>query len=413
MIEQDAMRDKIIAHFSPPPALHDVAILAHVHCLPSVAHVLVPWLRSAGFSPDQIVIVPKPYSTVPAAYDAMAAAGVTMIPEPNRHFRDYESLSHSMLHRGFERLIERAGSVRRLLLLDDGGILTDMWSRRYKERLPNTVSIQQTTSGTARPDLPRWGVNFVDAARSAAKTIFESPCIARGVVRKLRSLSELDKVDRIGVVGVGALGSRVASELARRGHAVLTFDRRQYEPRAGRVTARELFRRSRIIMGCTGFNWLSPMKLERLAQREHTLISCSSRSIEFQLLLEQPYLDRPTNLFATRRADPPSGEPQLILNGGFPINFDRQREWEKDSEIILTRALIFAAILQAMQLPTRAGCTTRIRLDSECQRLIVTTWLKANDLDASEFGVDDADLSDPVWWQQNSAGADLDRRTRL
>lgn len=393
--------------------LSEIGIIAHIHCLPSMTSTLLAWFLASGFRRELIVVIPKPYSTIPSAIEEIRGLGILVGSKPDEAtFQSYDPLSNAILRQGFQLAEERMRGVRRLLLLDDGGLLTDVWSRHFRESFPQTISVQQTTSGTMRRGLPGWGIYYVDAARSVAKTVFESPIIARGIWRKMQQLSEYTDKSSIGVVGFGAIGSQVARAFARDGRRVFAFDKRNPPARLSGVrncsSLSELLNRSRVIAGCTGRNWLSLARVDVLASQEHVLISCSSRAVEFQTLMAQPYVASTAGLFSNHYADPPARRRQLILNGGFPINFDRVREWENEEEIILTRALIFAAVLQALTLPTQAVGTTRVRLDPQCQKLLVEAWLKSLGLRADAFGVDDIDFGDITWWEENSAGTSFD-----
>ena len=103
-------------------------------------------------------------------------------------------------------------------------MLTESWSGDFRDIAGETVSIQQTSSGVRRASLPAWRIPYVDIARSVAKTVFESPAIAGGITRKLCSLGECPDRSAVGVVGLGAIGARVATNLARQKRRVFAFD---------------------------------------------------------------------------------------------------------------------------------------------------------------------------------------------
>ena len=403
----------LVAQHFPAPISAGTAIIAHVHCLPSMPETLFRWLLDAGFDPKSLVVVPKPYSSIQSAVDRTRQLGIEVVAQPAiGSFETYDQLSSAMLDGGFASASQRFDGVDRLILLDDGGLLTDVWSDRYRSLFPSVVSVQQTTSGTWRKKLPDWRVHFVNVARSAAKTIFESALIARGVLRKLRTLPEYGSALSIGVVGLGAIGERIAKEFVSDGRVVYAFDIQPHVHIDGVkfcVSISELLDHSAVVVGCTGRNWLISHGLDQLAKHAHTLISCSSRSVEFEELLLQPYTRRTGDLFSIIHAEPPGGRRQAILNGGFPVNFDRVKEWEEMEEIQLTRSLIFAGVLQASTLPTDVTETTAVRLDPKCQRAIVRGWLRSNDLRAGVFGVDDADVGDLAWWMTHSEGNGIAR----
>ena len=72
------------------------------------------------------------------------------------------------------------------------------------------------------------------------------------------------------------------------------------------------------------------------------LVSASSRDVEFHTLLKTPCAKRRDAGFGIVDVTAPGGAIQRVLNGGYPVNFDRRREWESAREMVLTRLLLFA-----------------------------------------------------------------------
>jgi release factor glutamine methyltransferase len=250
-----------------------------------------------------------------------------------------------------------------LILLDEGGGL----HRELPEDLARySAGVEQTTFGLQQS----WKCPMVLVCRSAAKLLFESQIIARGIVRKLDSL-ELLTGRTVGVVGLGALGSALARTLMDMGIPTIGTDIRAVpKDLAGFVTddIPELLHRADVILGCTGFDVLAGIDLGGTAGRK-TFASCSSSDIEFRTVLRQ--------LPVSNRFDTAQGwigrMHCTVPNGGFPINFDRIREWELFEEIILTRKLMLEGLLQAKPL---IGSPARgVMLDPAAQLQIVNEWL--------------------------------------
>jgi hypothetical protein len=154
--------------------------------------------------------------------------------------------------------------------------------------------------------------------------------------------------------------------------------------------------------------WLAAHGLSALKKRDHTLISCSSRAVEFQSLLTDKETDPLEEFYSTAYCRSEEGSTQVVLNGGFPINFDRKTERERPEDITLTRAIVFAAVLQAVTLPSGSARTIGVRLDPRCQMLIVRRWLSQSTLDFCEFGVTDSDILDLRWWKDRSRGINVE-----
>lgn len=244
------------------------------------------------------------------------------------------------------------------LILDEGGVL----HRRFTG--PNVAGVEQTSFGL-RSD---WHYPSVLVCRSAAKLYFESQIIARGIIRKLASLKLLRGV--IGVIGLGALGGSVARQLLSAGVNVLGHDR-DGAPVALHdilVPLSDLLARSDLILGCTGTDVLAQADLSSL-RGQKLFASCSSSNVEFKSILER----LPTRGAFEPVSGPVGGATYTVLNGGFPINFDRITEWESFEEILLTRKLCFEGVVQASSL---LGSRPRgVMLDPAVQLRLVHEWL--------------------------------------
>ena len=182
--------------------------------------------------------------------------------------------------------------------------------------------------------------------RSAAKLLFESQIIARGIIRKLESLELLGGAG-VGVIGLGALGSEVARALLNCGIQMLGTEVGPVlsDLSAVSVPMEELMRHCNVILGCTGVDVLQSADIGSLGGRK-TFASCSSNDVEFRSIL----LRLPENSRFGSAKGVIGRTDCTVLNGGFPINFDRETEWETFDEIVLTRELCFAGLIQAKAL---------------------------------------------------------------
>lgn len=250
-----------------------------------------------------------------------------------------------------------------ILALDEGGVLH---SAIPSELAIRCAGVEQTTYGLQT----NWKYPTVLACRSATKLLFESQIIARGILRKLDSLQILQGARGVGIIGLGALGSEVARALLNRGLTVLGAE--TVAPREEfcsiTVTVDELLARCDVIIGCTGTDALVKVDLNTITGRK-IFISCSSSDIEFRTTLRQ--------LPAYKHFGIAQGWiGQLhatVLNGGYPINFDRVHEWELFDEIIITRKLVLEGLFQA--LPLIGQQPRGIMLNPAAQLRIVNEWL--------------------------------------
>jgi release factor glutamine methyltransferase len=260
--------------------------------------------------------------------------------------------------------ISWARDEERLTLLDEGGLL---YESMPADLAPRTVGVEQTTFGTRA----QWRCPMVLVCRSAAKLLFESQIIARGILRKLTTMDLLES-ESIGSLGVGALGSQIARALLRQGVTVLASDigRPPEDLRNLCVTPAELLAHCPVVLGCTGTDSLDPSELGVITGRR-IFVSCSSNDIEFRSIAAR--------LSRVSRFGPITGyigtTECVVLNGGFPINFDRQREWEQDDEIRLTRRLVLEGLDQTERIPLHTP-GKGLMLDPRRQLRVLTDWLE-------------------------------------
>lgn len=256
-------------------------------------------------------------------------------------------------------------SVRQenVVILDEGGELHRHLPVSLAER---TAAVEQTTAGMQA----NWKCPTVLVCRSAAKLVFESQIIARGILRKLNSLGLLDG-RAVGVIGLGALGSELARALLERGIPTYGADLSEVSEDLApvRVHIDHLLRSAELVLGCSGQDALSGHVLDSMRGRK-IFASCSSTDIEFRSILK--LLPAAGNF-----ADAQGWIGHLhctVLNEGFPINFDRTREWELPEEILLTRMLVLAGLGQALSL---IGSEARgVMLNPDSQMKIVGEWLE-------------------------------------
>ena len=404
ILEREGFRSKIAAC--------KCLVIAHVH----VVHSVVPLFKrliQLGFRPDAIIIVPKPYSTIKSVQGSLRDLGCDVIEDTSGDFAPgrYDEAAQRMLERACRRGLMRfeGGLYRRCILIDDGGLLSDAWSRLNRER-HESISVQQTASGffSSVPRAPT-PIRRVDVARSAAKRFFEAKIIAAGVFGKVKLLHVLRDTRSVGVVGVGYVGRQIAAELLRRGKIIYTYDKRPEQTVAGCLRVEhwsECIHRADFIFGCTGSDFMrSGLRWLKGAGSKH-LVSLSSRDIEFQELLRNGEKIERTDRFGLIKASHRGAGPFLIMNGGFPINFDRQEEWESDEAISLTRALVLLGALQSLYLDADVPKAAIEKLSLLSQKVLVSRWLERRLKACAEYGVTQEDFDDETWWYGNSGGTE-------
>jgi 3-hydroxyisobutyrate dehydrogenase-like beta-hydroxyacid dehydrogenase len=161
------------------------------------------------------------------------------------------------------------------------------------------------------------------------------------------------------VLGLGAIGAALVERLHHRNQKVFVFAKEGWkcpsELRNASVheqqTALDVVTHADVIFGCAGEDVLTDSSVFEFFSGKW-FASCGSMDSEFATLLQPtvkgtPKLQRRHNPFSTVTI-PAGGGFAYILNGGFPVNFDRRWDSVRLERIQLTRAFMHAAVLQAL-----------------------------------------------------------------
>ena len=391
--------------------LQGVGLVALQHLLPSLVP-LFQRLIDAGISPSNIWVLGKPYSTVPGVAASLASANCYVHLPKEGHFSrgEYAEGFHRLANE-FWKTVARGipKSVRKVVVLDEGGWLTRVLPQWNIASSYEIVAIEHTMYGVFGTPAGARSYPTVMMAASSAKTRFESSVIADGIVDRLQNtikgLSGLD----VGIIGIGNLGHAVARSLHTHGISRLSgYDivasrgaRIRFLTRVSHIS--ELVTNCNVILGCTGRDALNPSGALHSVGDQKWLASCSSGNIEFLRVVRELASRNPKFRFDPfRDFRGRIGEREIVLlNGGFPVNFDRAVEYERPSLIQLTRELTFASIMQAA-LCVDGGCSPEaVMLDPEVQSLLIEEWLVGAEARAlfpnwSPHSVE--------WWQRHSGG---------
>ena len=400
--------------YTPYVRPEDCVLLMHIHVLNSSVPLIKQLLKN-GFRPESIVIVPKVYSTIPAAASRIAQLGCGIVRTARDMFTpgQYDFYAVKGLNDGvrYARAACFKTKARRCIVVDDGGLLTERWSAAKETSDPfDAISVQQTSSGLYGNR--QSALRRINVAGSAAKRFFESKIIVSGVMRKLSSLRMLSRSRNLAVIGIGTLGKRIAQTLSLQGHQVLTCDIKGNRelPNATHTSWQECVKNADIILGCTGRNFMHFEVSDLFSlQKRKMFVSLSSRDIEFKsFLLSDVHLssDRP---FSDLRVKSSNNFSHTVLNGGFPINFDRKIEWERFDEINVTRGLVLIAILQALCVPACHDMAKIEKLALQQQYKLVMKWLHNRDQAPGYFEVEHDQFHSLRWWSAESNGTDEGR----
>jgi hypothetical protein len=181
-------------------------------------------------------------------------------------------------------------------------------------------------------------------ARSETKLVLESPMIAAAIAHKLQDYVRENYLSpqRVLVLGVGSIGFQI-SNILEKNYILYRYDIEESRSDVGKERLEAILSTVDIIIGCTGESALLPQHYN-LLKRPVVLVSASSSDIEFSAV----YLRRQ----APRTEDTHKNivvDDVLLLNCGFPLNFDGSKQIIPIRDIQLTEALVLGAVCLAQQ----------------------------------------------------------------
>ncbi len=372
-------------HFS------DCVIVCAQHLLPSQRPLFTSMVER-GCDPKDVFIAGVPYSTNGLVEGALRGDGFwvedghSKDPEVNvgpHALGEYEKTRARQLDRLIERAVERAEATgKKLVVLDDGGLLNKALHERFPHVLPKVRIVEQTTRGlteAAALDLKAPVVNVAKSPGKNREGVFIARSLLQGVADLLGEvgLSRLEKT-RLCVVGFGTIGAAVAKDAREHGMTVTVVEKsaeKRAEARAARFEVAETIadgaRDSQVLLGCTGRRSINETDLAALP---NGIIVASGSSAEVEIDVatlgrrgRSPLDPRSVHLpetvtaeYAMASSEGPlreyfiHGRSVLLARNGRPVNFTRGAEDIPAEQIQLTRALMFQAAVQAASLPEGA-----------------------------------------------------------
>lgn len=370
--------DWVAAH-TTHSSFEDYAIIAHTHLLPSNMPLFRHLAHLVG--PQRMFVMEKPYSTTPSVVNDLVQSGCEIIPVKVESGTPYAFAVQKSIQVLWDSVVEeyKRGLFSKLLILDDGG---DVWLSIPFERLQGVAvaGVEQTQRGTTRIESSSHPVPpIISVASSGVKKIVESDFIGRSVVLKLMEAGHIDENTNVGVIGAGSIGNSVIETAVAFGCQTFVYDMARETSVSGAINAPsldELLNQSDVIIGTTGTNALRGVALNRVTGKKK-LASASSADIEFSSLMRiAPAIPDVFGSINIRVS--PDLEFEL-LNGGFPFNFDRLGNASHEEDIVLTRALLYAGMMQAREIINDRNNGGLYDMDIETQRHLLEAWLVSKD----------------------------------
>lgn len=344
--------------------LGPIRICGIQHILPS-QELLFGSILQSGITDMNPVIIGKVYSTV---IDALPSKNYNAY-EPQKlvyNRGEFEGKFKQWLRRAFElhKFALLKDYNRPTLVLDDGGFIGEILSKFLLEHNCPVVIIEQTTSGL------RYAKNYecpyISVASSVLKREVESALVADSIVRALLARSILPtSYENWAIGGFGAIGAALCRTLqAQKVKKILVYDR---DPELKLVASKlgfevvedkkNLIEQADILLGCTGEDFskgISSYTINR-GIRELICVSCGSSDYEFRNWIIdngkaeffRRFGENRGNCFCDISGNFSTGK-YIVLNGGFPINFDRSINSDPREDFLLTRMLMFIGVIQAL-----------------------------------------------------------------
>lgn len=364
-------------------------IIVHTHLLSNNVPLFRHLAHLVGV--NRIYVIGKPYSTIRDAHIQLVSAGIEIIPVHQKIGVPYDFAVGESIKILWHKLLEnhKENSFSKVLILDDGG---DIWTSIPWEKLGDIdiAGTEQTQRGITRIRETKLRLPpIVSVATCGIKKEMESVFIAKAAIKKvLRNYGR--KHMTFGILGMGSIGKALYKELADRNEKHVYYDSDNQSELNGKIQSiDELIDVSDVIVGTTGTDALKATPFERLKGKK-LLVSVSSSDVEFSSILQ--FID-------TQEGDPfddidikvHHDLSFKILNGGYPINFDRTIDATPDNQIVLTRCLLYIGLMQASLLLENKKSTKSgfYNLDVVSQKNLLKEWFSRYPDISNDFNLDE------------------------
>jgi len=367
-----------VADHTTRSRLPDCAIVVHTHLLPNS----FPFFRHLSHlvAPGRIYILEKPYSTILSVFKDLVRSGYDVTKVHMESGTPYEFATNKSIEVLWRKVIEsqKKNGFTKLLIVDDGG---DLWLSIPWNELEGVeiVGVEQTQRGITR--IQNSSVRtppIISVASSGIKKLVESEFIGISVLKKLNEIGALSGAKQIGILGIGSVGGAVQRALTAIGRTALCYDPTYHSaescPENAISSIDVLLNKCDLIIGTVGSDSIVGTALERVSGSK-VLASASSADVEFGSLLK--LAEPSSDIFGTHIVKVHDGFDLKILNGGYPINFDRVKDSTPDEDIVLTRCLLYIGAMQAAYLLSAGEQNPGLyNLDTTSQRHLLERWIE-------------------------------------
>jgi len=338
-------------------------------------------LENAGVKPDDIYVVGKAYSSHPLIANELKRRGYHIDDDTlfdSKEDQPYDSILEEHIISSCNSLLTGMNNKTKGLIIDDGGKAIKLLHKSYPDKAKYFHCVEQTSGGARVVELLTLKCPVVNVARSEAKTVHESPFIAKSMVHEFISSLErwdcaniyLPKSKNVLLLGFGFIGENVAEELRYHGFTLTIYD-----PDKNKLLKASLkgfmisgdvdiiYKNADIIVGTTGTQVIPEKDLEKLRPGVF-LVNMASTDTEFSAwnlrplgkVVHQHILASDTQYISNKIPLPWRSLYKVnlltkyiyLVNGGFPTDFSGKVNPIPANNIQLTTALLLRGALQSV-----------------------------------------------------------------
>ena len=330
--------------------------------------VLLDYLIKFGINPKDIFLIGKSYSTSSRTMKDYKRLGIN-VDEKSLAFDSHKSFDQqfSKYVKGFLKNIckKDLSKYEKIIILDDGGQLL-IHANEFFGGDERVVGVEQTSSGYSRVNKLDLNFPIINVATSEAKLNYETPMIVEAISKEIhKRLRQIDvNIKNILIIGNGPIGKGIAEDL-RKDFSVCIYDKMKKRSEISKKEFEIKITECDLIIGCSGEKVILE-SFYHLLKKKVILVSASSSDREFESHKIRKNHAKTSNThkdFYTNEI--------ILLNGGFPLNFDGHKTSVPLEDIQLTLSLMFAAVIQAIQTP---HIRKIVELNSKIQDFIINKF---------------------------------------
>lgn len=330
----------------PDLDLSRTRILGVQHIL-ETTHSMFRSLYKKGLKPENVSLIGKCYSTNLEVLKEMQEDGI------DASNRSYAYNSHLDFDTAFTKDVAQFIEDRRevletetydlIVILDDGGKCLKYLKEEHINAKSPLVGVEQTSAGYEKIKDKTLVFPVINVAKEPLKLNLESPMIAQAFFERLfPSIKRVSKgVGNFLIIGGGPIGKCIHDKLLAKHYEADIFDLNQDLSSIDSLVLEKLINQYDCIIGCTGQTSV-PHTMHSHFKKGAILASASSSDREFDAVYLRQKL-KPSD----RCHQDVNIDGIHLINSGFPVNFDGERENIELELIQLTIALIAGAIIQA------------------------------------------------------------------